>query len=232
LPEDRLSGPNRQLKQQLIDRVEVPQDILVRYAKFGVEELQKLYSELDELISSGDDSLFWSGLGSYPKALSIMEIVWGRIEFDKHGVRSARQFAHFANKLIRSDSLREFLEIVANGDDADESIDLGFNFLKGAEFSFIDPLNLVQDMVLSLTENQLGIDYSKFLGDLTSWGLPGHSKALEEIGVPTPIIRKLVDRIEVNDFDVAVADVRRIASSQEILSGVERDILKLTLGGF
>ncbi len=230
LSDDSLSPRNLARKQHLLDLIDVPADILTKFAKFGVHELEKLYQELDELISSGDERLFWSGIGSFVEARDSMEVVWGRIPFEKHGVRSARQFAFFASRLGRSATLREFLEMVATGDDIDESIDLGFNFLKGAEYSFVQPLQLIQEMLQALAPERKDIEYSKFLADLASWGLPGHAKALEEVGVPTPIIRKLLDVIDVQDFDKAVSDVRRIARSNEILSDVERDILSLTLG--
>ena len=84
-------------------------------------------------------------------------------------------------------------------------------------------------MVRALLPDTVTIDYSKFLADLTSWGLPGHAKALEEVGVPTPIIHKLVDIINVHDYDEAVLDVREIARSGNLLSDVEKDILSLTL---
>lgn len=227
---DRLSGNNRLRREQLLDRVAVPAQILTDYARFGVQEVEKIYLELDELLSSGDDDLLWSGLGRYRDILPTMEAVWGRVPFDKHGIRSARQFAFFANKLVRSATIADFLNDVAKGDDVDESLDLGFNFLKGAEYSFVQPLQMIQDMVIAILEDPLAVDYSKFLGDLTSWGLPGRTKALEEIGVPAPIIRKLIDLIAVDDYDEAVADVRRIASNENrFLSDVERELLHLTL---
>ncbi|RIJ28648.1 DEAD/DEAH box helicase [Henriciella algicola] len=230
LSPDRLSGDNRIRRAQVLERAFVPENILTTYARFGVQEIEKCYFELDELLSSGNDDLLWSGIGTYRNILPTMEAIWGRIPFDKHGIRSARQFAFFANKLIRSSSIADFLSEVANGDDVDESLDLAFNFLKGAEYSYIQPLEMLQEMVAAIVGNPLAADYSKFLGDLTSWGLPGRSKALEDIGVPSPIIRKLIDLIHVDDYEEAAADIRRIVEEQQpSLSRVEREILSLTL---
>ena len=230
LPKDKLADVNRRRREQILDRIAVPDTILEKYAKFGIQEVEKIYLELDELLASGNTNLLWSGLGRYANVLSSMEVVWGRIPFDKHGTRSARQFAFFANKLVRNSNLADFLGDVAKGEDVDESLDLAFNFLKGAEYSFVAPLEMLQDMIRLQLEDPLAADYSKFLADLTSWGLPGRSKALEEIGVPAPIIRKLIDVIEVNSYDEAISDVRRIIdTSNRILSDVDRELLKLTL---
>lgn len=229
LSDNRLSENNLARKNLLLERLEVPREILEKYARFGISEIENLFLELTELIDSGDKNLFWSGIGRYPEILRSMEGVWGRIEFEKHGVRSARQFAFLSNKLQRSATLKDFLTTVANGDDIDDSIDLAFNFLKGAEYSFIDPLSLLNDLVNTIVED--ACDYSKFIADLASWGLPGHSKALEEVGVPAPIIQRLEGVIDVHDIDAAVSDVRRLMGKSEMLSAVDIELLQFTLAG-
>ncbi|MEQ9111567.1 MAG: DEAD/DEAH box helicase [Rhodospirillaceae bacterium] len=229
LPNDVLSERNLARKSELLNFMEVPSIILERYAKFGLAEIEKLYLELGEYIGSGNTSLLWTGYGDYPKSLASMEVVWGRVEFEKHGVRSARQFAHFANKLRKNSTLKYFLMDVATGDDVDESIDLAFNFLRGAEYSFVEPLQMLQDMINSLPYEDCHCDYGKFLADLTSWGLPGHTKALEEVGVPAPLIQKICGYIDNFDIDVAVSDVRRLMVSQKELSEADIEILNFTL---
>lgn len=230
MPDNRLSKHNLIRKTELLEHIEVPNEILKQYARFGIEEIEKLYLELIELIESGNDRLFWNGYGRYPEILRSMEAVWGRIEFDKHGIRSPSQFALFANKLRQSPNLKNFLNEVAKSDDVDESLDLAFNFLKGAEYSFIDPLKMLQELINSISSDLGYCDYSVFLAMLTSWGLPGNTKALEEIGVPAPIIQRVANRIDHYDIDQATHNIRTLMQNNEVLTETDIELLNFTLG--
>lgn len=228
LPDHRLSDVNKKRKAQIFDRVAIPADLLERYAKFGIQEVEGLFSDLDDLLRGGDTSLIWTGPGRYKEVLSSMEVVWGRVPFEKHSLKSARQFAWFANKLQRSSSIKMFLETIC-GSEVDEDIERGLNFLKGAEYSFVDPLSMVQDMVNELSADRYRADYSQFIGTLSSWGLPGYARALEEIGVPAPLSQKLQHRVNLFDFDEAVAGIRGLANNGRGLTPVENVILNLTV---
>jgi len=229
LPEARLSPTNQARRKRLLDQLSVPEPILAEFARFGIEDIEKIYLELIELLESNDRSLCWTGIGRYPQVLRSMEAVWGRIDFEKHGVHSARQFALFATRLAANDTLKEFLASVANGDDVDESLDLAFNFLKGAEYSFVDPLRLLEKLIHAALDDETVCDYSKFLAGLTSWGLPGHLKALEELGVPTPIIQKLIGHIDHDDIDNAIKQIRGFIGSGRHLTETDCEVLGFTL---
>lgn len=129
------------------------------------------------------------------------------------------------SKLVDED----FLTTVASGDDVDESLDLAFNFLKGAEYSFVDVLKLLQTLVQDILKDGSRCDYSKFLADLTSWGIPGHLKALDELGVPAPIIQRLKFHIDHDDIDIAIAQVRQFMSEGKFLTETDCEILEFTL---
>ena len=116
LPEFRLSTRNLARKRRLLDQLSVAPHILAEFARFGINDIETLYLELSELLEANDRSLCWSGIGSYLEILRSMETVWGRIQFEKHGVRSARQFAWFSTKLRASATLKNFLMTAANGD--------------------------------------------------------------------------------------------------------------------
>ena len=229
LPEAKLSPLNHRRRRQLLIQLSVPEGILAEFARFGIEDIERLYLELAELLDANDRSLCWSGIGRYPQALKSMEVVWGRVPFEKHGVRSARQFAFLATKLAASKTLKAFLKEVASGDDVDESLDVAFNFLKGAEYSFVDPLRLLEKLIQSALNDDDACDYSKFLADLTSWGLPGHLKALEELGVPTPIIQRLNDHIDHDDIAKAISQIRSFMRNQQHLTGPDCELLGFTL---
>lgn len=229
LAEAKLSPLNRRRRRQLLIQLSVPEDILAEFARFGIENIERLYLELAELLGANDRSLCWSGIGRYAQVLKSMEVVWGRVPFEKHGVRSARQFAFLATKLAASKTLKAFLKEIASGDDVDESLDVAFNFLKGAEYSFVDPLRFLERSVQSALNDDDACDYSKFLADLASWGLPGHLKALEELGVPTPIIQRLKDHIDHDDIDNAISQIRSFMRNQQHLTDADCELLGFTL---
>ena len=228
VPEERLSPRNLARKREITDRVEVPAPILEKYARFGIPEIESLYTELSSLLLAGDRTLLWSGVGTYYEALDSMEAVWGHVDFEKHNVRSAKQFAFFANRMRQAATLRQFIEDVSGGTDLDDKIDLTFNFLRGAEYSFVEPLKLLQAMVNSIL-GEGACDYSKFLADLSGWGLPGNTKALEELGVPAPVIQRVRDRIDIDDIDQAIEDIRSMMTLGTILSPDDILVLDRTL---
>lgn len=229
LPDSRLSTDNLARKSRLLDQLSLPPHVLAEFSRFGIEDIEALFLELTELLDTNDRSLCWSGIGSFLEIFRSMEVVWGRVRFEKHGVRSARQFAWLATKLRSSASMKEFLTAVASGDDVDESLDLAFNFLKGTEYSFVDALKLLETLVREILQDDTACDYGKFLADLTSWGLPGHLKALEELGVPAPIIQRLEGRIDQDDIDIALNQIRQMMNEGRYLSPTDCEVLNLTL---
>ncbi|MBO6765597.1 DEAD/DEAH box helicase [Maricaulis sp.] len=230
VPEEHLTDTNLRRKAEFIENSPLPTKLLEKYARYGVGDIELCYNELEEMLSTGSRKILWTGLKGYKEILASMEIIWGRIQFDKHGVHSARQFAFFANKLQYSKSIRSFLEKIVSEDNTDEDIDLAFNFLRGVEYSFVQPLEFVQDIAEEILGKAGEIDYSVFLARISSWGLQGHSKALEEVGIPEPIIRKLEGFIDTFDIDAAVAETRRLMESGTILSDNDVLVLDFTLG--
>lgn len=232
LPDMTLSEANRVRKHKVLDRTPLPNDILERFAKYGIAELEDIFDTIVDLSDSGDERLLWNGVGSYDGILAAMETVWGKIEFNKHDVFSASQFAFLANRLCLSRTIYEFIDRVTNGGDKfgdfDTRIDRAFSFLRGAEYSFVEPLQLVEDLTNEVF-GQGSADYSKFLGDLSSWGIPGKLKALEELGIPAPIIQRLADRLNPNDVDASLDIIRGLMHGEQSLAETERLILDYTL---
>lgn len=232
LPDASLSERNRTRKRQVLEATPVPEAILKRFGKYGISELELVFESVIELQQSDDERLLWNGLGSFREVLSVADLVWGVLDFNKHDVHSSRQFAFLANKLCRADSIAEFISAATSGGDRfgdmDTQIDKAFSFLRGAEFSFVEPVQIVQEMVHSVF-GEGSCDYSKFIGDLSSWGLPGKLKALEELGVPAPIIMRLADYLEPEDVDTSLAIIQSFAAQGRHLSQTERLILSYTL---
>ncbi|WP_095589619.1 DEAD/DEAH box helicase [Actibacterium ureilyticum] len=232
LSDENLSEKNRERRDAIIERTPVPEDILERFGRYGVGEIEAVLEDIFDLEAEDDDRLLWSGLGSYEGILATAEVLWGKLSFDKHDVRSASQFAFLANRLIKSSSIFEFITNSASEadqyGDVDTKIDKAFNFLRGAEYSFVEPFQLLQELT-NLVFGEGSCDYSKFLADLASWGLPGRLKALEEFGVPAPILQRIEGYLNPEDIDESLAIIRNMLESERILEPIERLILKHTL---
>ncbi len=230
LPDDRLNNNNMERKGRLLGQLDVPSDVLEKFARYGLDDIAQLHAELTDLIESGDRSLFWTGVGTYSQILASMEVVWGRIDFDKHTVRSARQFAFLANKLRLSHTLNQFLdEVVPNDARVDDSIDLAFNFIKGCEYTFAQPFELLERLVCAIKGDEAAADYSTFISNLVCLGLPGRTKSLEEVGVPAPIIYRIASRVDQQDLGQALSDIRMLMEKRSALNHDDIELLSFTI---
>ncbi|MBN9890546.1 MULTISPECIES: DEAD/DEAH box helicase [Salipiger] len=232
LGDRNLSESNRRRREQILDRTPVPEDILARFGRYGITEIEAILEDILDLKSADDDRLLWNGVGSYKEIKASADMIWGRLNFNQHDVRSGAQFALLANRLNRNEALYDFItEGASEADqygDIDTKIDKAFNFLRGAEYSFVEPFHLVQELV-NYAFGEGACDYSKFVGDLASWGLPGRLKSLEEFGVPAPIVQRIEHYLNPEDADESLAIIRRMMDSEEVLEPVERLILSYTL---
>ncbi len=232
LGDRNLSESNRRRREQILDRTPVPEDILARFGRYGITEIEAILEDILDLKSADDDRLLCNGVGSYKEIKASAEMIWGRLNFNQHDVRSGAQFALLANRLNRNESLYDFItEGASEADqygDIDTKVDKAFNFLRGAEYSFVEPFHLVQELV-NYAFGEGACDYSKFVGDLASWGLPGRLKSLEEFGVPAPIVQRVEHYLNPEDADESLAIIRRMMDSEEVLEPVERLFLSYTL---
>jgi len=229
IDDEFLPEPSRKKKADILESLDVPADLVRKYATFSIAEIEQLFQEVRDLIETGDEKLLWNGYGSYPQIISAMEVVWGRLTFDKHQVRTPKQFAHFSNKLRKRKSINDFLTAVVRPDNADDDLDLAFNFLKGAEYSFSKPLSLLEGIIHAVLRDEHTANYQKFLSDLVSWSLPNNLKCLEELGVPTPIIERVRDDIDQFDPDAALNTIRVWLETDSPLKPEDKLVLKYTL---
>lgn len=232
LPNPTLSDRNLARKEQILDRTPVPEEVLERFGRYGINEIEAIFDDVLDMELFGDDSLLWTGLADYDDIGAVAEIFWGRLDFSRHDVRSASQFTLLANRLVKSATLYEFITSSAQQadqyGDIDTKIDRAFNFLRGAEFSFVEPIQLIQELVNhAFGEN--ACDYSKLLGDLSTWGLPSRLKSLEELGVPFPIIQRIESYLIPEDAEESLNIIKGMLDGDQALSPIERLVLSYTL---
>lgn len=147
-------------------------------------------------------------------------------------MRSARQLAFFADRLRSSRSLREYLDGFVRGEGlaAQAQIDQCFNFLRGAEYTFPQVLRALNDIADTLLGDGI-VDYRVYAAQLQNLFLPGELRALDEFGVPIPLIQKASSQLVADDLDASLALLQRDAVSGQMgLSVFEGNMLRLGLG--
>ncbi|WP_167647431.1 DEAD/DEAH box helicase [Mameliella alba] len=231
LEDDILSDPARRRKQAIVRSSELPPEVLARWAEFGVDELNSLAELVRQELSNEESLLRWKGIPDFDEVESTFELPWSILRFSKHGLRSARQVAHFANRLRVSASIREFMDGLVSGTGlaAQTEIDRCFNFMRGAEYSFPQVLrafNDVVDAVIGVGE----VDYRVYAAQLQGLFIPGDLRALDEFGVPIPFIQRLASDLPQEDFQEA----RKAVNAFEIefpnrFSGFEGELLRRCL---
>jgi hypothetical protein len=228
MDENFLSERSRKRKEQINRSSSLPLDILKRWSEFGVDALNNLADEYQNLDGRGTD-VVWRGFPDFETLEATFELAWAHLRFEKHGLRSARQAAHFCSVLYRvRGQMAPFLNRLVKGRDLDAQtdIDLCFGFLRAAEYTLPQVLRAMHD-VANATLLIDSLDYTAYAVALQNWFLPHGIRGLEELGVPTPIgLRILPEGMPIDeDPEQLVARLPDLAAS--ILSAEERKILEL-----
>jgi len=126
------------------------------------------------------------------------------LSFPKHDIRSPRQLAMFANRLRISSSVREYLDGLVNesGLQAQPEIDRCFNFMRGAEYTFPQVLRALNDIIDHVIGHGVA-NYRVYSAQLQNHFMAGELRALDEFGVPLPLIQKLTDQLPNDDIDAS-----------------------------
>ena len=199
-----LSDPAQRRKRVIQGASVLPPEILARWAEFGVDELNTLSELVAQELESESSLLRWNGFPSFDEVEATLRLPWNILRFSKHDMRSAKAVAHFANRLRKSSSMRDFLDffVSSEGLQAQKEIDQCFNFIRGAEYTFpqvFRALNDIVDAVIGAGE----VDYSVYAAQLQGLFIPGDLRTLDEYGVPIPIIQRLTGVLPSDDFDTA-----------------------------
>lgn len=229
--DENLTAVARRRKRAITDASGLPISVLSTWAEFGIDELNELGRQIRTEARRLGDRLVWKGVPAYNQIVSTFEVAWNVLDFQKHDIRSAKQLALYANRLRMSNTVREYLDsfVTEKGLDAQPEIDRCFNFLRGAEYTFPQVLRAMNDVADAVIGDQA--NYRVFAAQLQNLFLPGELRALDEYGVPLPLIRRLSRHLIADDIDAS----RRLLSSppnaiRSILSPFERDLLARSLG--
>jgi len=102
--------------------------------------------------------------------------------------------------------------------------------MRGAEYTFPQLLRAINDVVDAVVGEGIA-NYRVYAAELQNLFLPGELRALDEFGVPTPLINRLSSYLPIDDIE---ASRRQLANpSQQIrnaLSAFEIELLMRGMG--
>ena len=182
----------------------LPPALLATWAEFGIDELHRLAEKIKEEIQNSESLILWTGVPSYEQIGLTFGLAWGILKFPKHDIKSPKQLAFFANRLRTSTSIRSYLDglVHSSGLAAQIEIDRAFNFMRGAEHTFPQVLRALEDVINVVAEQEL-VNYKVYAAQLQNMFLPGELRALDEFGVPFPLIERLAGILTADDVGIA-----------------------------
>ena len=232
LDDESLTAVARRRKRAITDSSALPPETLKRWAEFGVDGLNSLAGQLDDELRTESSLLRWKGRPTFDELEATFSLPWTTLDFPKHDIRSARQLAFYAFRLLQSSSLRNYMDGLVRGTGlpAQREIDLAFNFLRGAEYIFPQVLLAMND-IIDVVSGEGKVNYRAFAAQLQNLFLPGELRALDEFGVPLPLLRRLSPLFDSGDLDGS----RRLLAAPTLpiraaLSGFEATLLARGLG--
>lgn len=192
IDDDALTASAKTRKRSIVDASVLPVEVLRQWAEYGIDELNRLASELRELISDDNSLLIWTGYPRFENVNAVFDVVWNRLKFNKHDVRSARQAAYFAGILRRETTIRRYMDCLVRGTGSAAQLDIDrcFNFLRGAEHTFPQIFRAVNDIIDYIAKPDL-VDFRLYAQQLQNYFIPNEGRYLDEFGVPVPILAKL-----------------------------------------
>lgn len=231
IADENLTTVARRRKRAITNASALPTSVLSTWAEFGIDELNELGRQIRSEARRLGDRLIWKGIPTYNQIASTFEVAWEVLDFQKHDIRSAKQLALYASRLRQSRSLRDYFDlfVTQTGIDAQPEIDRCFNFMRGAEYTFPQVLRAMNDVADAVLGEQA--NYRVFAAQLQNLFLPGELRALDEYGVPLPLVRRLSRQLIADDIEGS----RKILSSPnnailQSLSSFERVLLARSLG--
>lgn len=225
-----LTQRSRARKRSISEASLLPESILATWSTLGVDELNIVAAKVQDELNQSNSLLRWNNEFPTYKELSFtLRIAWNDLLFSKHDVRSPEQCSFYSFRWAYSKNIREFMDSLVKNKDisAQIEIDRAFNFLRGAEYSFPQVLRALADIIDYLEPNS-GIDYRVYAAQLQNLFLPGDLRALDEFGIPLPIVFKLSDSLPSDAVD-ARRLLEEAGGAFASLSELEKDVLKLGL---
>lgn len=204
LQDDILTPVARRRKRTIAEASRLPLSVLSEWAEFGVDNLNMLAEHIREELSNEGSLLAWKGMPEFDQIEATFGAPWNILDFHKHDIRTPRQLAMYANRLRTSPTIRAYLDGLVNntGLEAQPEIDRCFNFMRGAEYTFPQVLRALNDIIDAVV-GEGRVNYRVYAAALQNLFLPGELRALDEFGIPLPLIQRLATHLPEDDIDAA-----------------------------
>lgn len=205
LDDEDLSDDSRDRMRPYHEQDMLPFDIIKANSGIDPNEQILLAKYLHQNCHSIYHSLAWNGMPTQSQVYAICDLIW-QFFFDGkgfvHSVGSGRQLAFKLLQLYETDSLHQIIKEVYSGDRYvqtwDDAVETVLDFMRyWAEFAFpsyLMCLHRIQEFVL-IENNQNPGDYAFYASLVQNGYLPPPMLALEEYGIPYPLIKKLTHKI-------------------------------------
>ena len=237
LPDDKLSATSRARKSALLERSQLPPELVKRFAPYGLAGLEQVSQQIVRSLREGNESILWRGYAGYEELLAVFSVAWQSLKFNKKRL-SAKAAAFYANRLRIHQSLRSYFDsLVADRGELERGpiIERGFSALAAFDYA-IPKLLLDMEALVNFhceTMGADGVDYSYMAQSLDNLFCDHWVKALDEYGLPVPLGRKIQFVIrDQQSLETAISSVKAFADSQagiDRLTTLERNIIDAAL---
>jgi hypothetical protein len=181
---------------------------------------------------------FETKIWRYERLAATLNLTWSLFA-KRSPIFSGKQAAFYASRLLQSQgNIKDFLARLTaekEGEELQIELERAFRAVRSIEFFVPDVLRATEILVNHFCEigEMPFVEYTTMAKMVESYFLPSNVKALEEIGIPTPIGVKLVRMIgEQDSSDAALRIVRSLKAEQlerANISAYEQELLRSAL---
>ncbi|RVG98504.1 DEAD/DEAH box helicase [Sinorhizobium meliloti] len=180
------SRPDNRVRN-LMQQLELDEAQLRLLSPVGIANAIRLREFAHAALADGGH-LVWQGVPKYSQIKAALEVICRIQKPQTFGAWSVSQLAYYIEQLRRSRTLRKFLlDSDENYRGKPEGHDAIFKFLRACEYGLPQYFTALEVFV---RQREPEVDYSLFIGSLSSWFRPEILKELDEEGVPVQIAER------------------------------------------
>ncbi len=170
--------------QYFKDQLGIEGEELRLASSIGLETATNLRSEVEKSLES-NANLIWSGWPNWNEILELCQVISKHKAINGFGAFSPKQLALLINKLRQASTLKGFLlEQDRNYQGPPQGRDNIFKFLRACEYGLPQHFSVIE---LFAKQMDYKVDYSLFIGGISSWFRDEILKELDEEGIPIQV---------------------------------------------
>lgn len=170
--------------QYFKDQLGIEGEELRLASSIGLEIATNLKSEVEKSLENSAN-LIWSGWPNWNEILELCQVISEHKAINGFGAFSPKQLALLINKLRQANTLKGFLlEQDKNYQGPPQGRDNIFKFLRACEYGLPQHFSVIELFAKQMDYN---VDYSLFIGGISSWFRDEILKELDEEGIPIQV---------------------------------------------